>query len=418
MVLLGGSFAMGTPYVDQPHDDTEGGIASWLQAWLQHRHPGVQIEVINAGAAGQNARRVGEILDEVVALDPDLLVVASCNNEGNVPGALIQTQMSRLGGIRLLESLLGAAPPARSWYTPQDEDSEAIRAEFTGALARMAETAASHDIPLLMATLPVNLRYIGYFPGRIESDVPWTSAPACTQGIQHLDAGLAQPALPLLEECARLPADQQPPPIKQYLAIARLELGTEREQALADLRSELGECVSEGIGLYYAEAYDEAFTHLTTCEELTEGLKWAGLADLAAGSTGRPRRLLEQSVELTPRNRCRPSFNEEIRALAAARDGVTLVDLEAAAVEASPWGVPGSEMFLDYCHMTWEGYSTMALTVLDAIEAGGFGPPGTPSTRPLPPREVTAKQWDLLPTEYGNRPLYRDATTSQGPATP
>ncbi len=46
---------------------------------------------------------------------------------------------------------------------------------------------------------------------------------------------------------------------------------------------------------------------------------------------------------------------------------MTLVDLEAAARRAAPDGIPGSEQYIDYCHMNWRGYATMAAEFLRAL---------------------------------------------------
>jgi hypothetical protein len=93
-------------------------------------------------------------------------------------------------------------------------------------------------------------------------------------------------------------------------------------------------------------------------------------------------------VEVFPRNRCRPSYNDVLREIAAARPSTTLVDLDAAARAASPGGIPGPELFRDYCHMEWRGYLAMARTVLEVLEASPRGPGR--SAGPEPDWEVWA----------------------------
>ena len=82
-------------------------------------------------------------------------------------------------------------------------------------------------------------------------------------------------------------------------------------------------------------------------------------------------------------SRCRPSLNRLAREIAARHDHVHLVDLEAAAERASPRGVPGPELFIDSCHMTWRGYAVMAEEVRETLERTGVGPRWATSREPL-----------------------------------
>src|SRR5262249_25625052 len=98
MFVLGESFAMGTPYVDQNKPDRrEGGISSWLAADLQALWPGGTVEIINAAAGGQSSNRVRMIADEVVRLEPDAVLVAACNNEGILPPSRVDEWLHRDG---------------------------------------------------------------------------------------------------------------------------------------------------------------------------------------------------------------------------------------------------------------------------------------------------------------------------------
>ena len=72
--------------------------------------------------------------------------------------------------------------------------------------------------------------------------------------------------------------------------------------------------------------------------------------------------------------------------VAASSPGVTLVDLEAAASDASEGGIPGYDLFWDYCHMRWQGYAAMAHVVMNAMLEGDLLP--EEASGPLPPLEV------------------------------
>ena len=97
MFVLGGSFAMGTPYVngEEPQSGSEGGIASWLQGNLSARFP-ESIEIVNAAAGGQDSRRVLEIGRETLELQPDLLLIAMGNNEGNLGEDRVRANLSKV----------------------------------------------------------------------------------------------------------------------------------------------------------------------------------------------------------------------------------------------------------------------------------------------------------------------------------
>ncbi|MCP4867297.1 MAG: tetratricopeptide repeat protein [Proteobacteria bacterium] len=95
-------------------------------------------------------------------------------------------------------------------------------------------------------------------------------------------------------------------------------------------------CVQEGIDLYRSDRHEDAIDRLQSCDEIADALRWSGLSMVQLERFDEARAALEQSVELRPRNRCRPSFNRIIRETAAAHEGVHLVDLDAAARTALP----------------------------------------------------------------------------------
>ncbi|MCP4867296.1 MAG: hypothetical protein GY898_01080 [Proteobacteria bacterium] len=132
LFVTGGSFAMGTPYVDQvSRKQDEGGIATWLRRDLGPRAPG-PIEVINAAAGAQNSHRVSAIAEEVLNFDPDVVFVATCNNEGALPPGRVREQLHKLGGYRLLGRHLAPTPRPRSAATtpPRTRTRPRSRARF------------------------------------------------------------------------------------------------------------------------------------------------------------------------------------------------------------------------------------------------------------------------------------------------
>lgn len=388
LALVGGSFARGTPWTAR---FGAGGIESWLEAWLELA--ATPAAVWNRAEGGYNSDQVLAVTRDVLTREPDALFIATCNNEGAVPPADAVARLRDLGGYRLLRDLLVSDPPTRSWYTAQHPDVAAVRDRFRANLEAMLDAAADRGVPVLLATLPVNLRYVGYEPGHVVGHrfAGATSGP-CLDGIAAFEAGHPRAALPDLRACRALPPEQQPPPTAQYLALAMFQVGEDAGAAEELLAAERGAALAAGIRAFYAGRTDDALAAFERSEEVAEALKWTGLTHLAQGDSKSARPLLERSVELAPRNRCRPSFNRVIRDLAAERGGVTLVDLEGAAIAASPDGIPGDELFLDYCHMRWSGYAAMAAEVLAALERAGHVPA---VARPLPPAGALAREWGL-----------------------
>ncbi len=319
----GGSFAMGTPYVFQGHGaELPGGMTWWLRQELERRWPAVGIDVVNMAAGGQNSHRVRRIVEQATPLGADAWFVATCNNEGALPPHVLREQLRALGGYRLLAKYLRPAPDAaeRAYYTPQDPDSQQLARAFRDNIASIVQRSGDAGVPLLLATLPINLRWAG------------------RNGDQ------------------RITLDQEPEP-EQIPCIRR---------ARRDLE---------------AREYEDVLTGLATCDDVVEKLQLRGLALLGLSHYEEGIASLEQSIELLPRNRCRPSFNTIIREEAAKADHVTLVDLDRAARDPNlcDSGAPGEELFLDYCHMHHEGYRIMADVVLQAMLEAGVTPPGTPA---------------------------------------
>jgi tetratricopeptide (TPR) repeat protein len=315
LMLVGGSFAMGSPFVHQ-NEETEaaGSITSWLRASAHARFPGHPAEIINLGVGGQDSNRVRDVALKALRQQPDVLVVATCNNEGFLPPGVVSRHLRQLGGYRLLVKLLRpeAASEDRPMHTLQHPDTEAIRTAHRDNLTAIGDAAAAQGVQVLFATLPVNILYEGV--NRIHQ---------IGHAPQHDDA-----------------------------------------------------CVEAGRAHYTAGSFDEAVETLSACDDVPGALRWIGLSRAAQGRAEEARAALEQALELAPYNRCRPSMNDNIRAVAGhlPGDGAALVDLDARAIAESASGLPGADMFVDYCHMSREGYGVMADEIWRVLEREGWLP--------------------------------------------
>jgi tetratricopeptide (TPR) repeat protein len=105
-------------------------------------------------------------------------------------------------------------------------------------------------------------------------------------------------------------------------------------------------------------------------------------------------------VQLHPGTRTRPSFDAFVRE-AAKTEGVHLVDLAQMAEDNSPHGIPGSNLFVDYCHFKWTAYYLAAqelikqLLGLDLIHGAADEPLAPPTLEQI----IARKNWKLPPLE-------------------
>ena len=170
--------------------------------------------------------------------------------------------------------------------------------------------------------------------------------------------------------------------IKHWIGLALMKQGR-HEQGRRAIAKVWGGCLAQGVQLYFKKQYRRSIKQLKRCKKLGRALQWTGLALYKLGRIEEAKRYLQQTVELMPMGRCRPSLNHIIREVAAGHDHVHLVDLEAAAERASPGGIPGPELFVDNCHMSWAGYALMAEEVRAALNSAKVGPRWATNNKPL-----------------------------------
>ncbi|MCZ7587076.1 MAG: hypothetical protein M5R36_29095 [Deltaproteobacteria bacterium] len=109
-----------------------------------------------------------------------------------------------------------------------------------------------------------------------------------------------------------------------------------------------------------------------------------------------------------PLNRMRPSYNDFLRAYAN-DEKIVLIDLEHAAERAAEHGIPGDDLFFDFCHMNWPGYRKMSEEVVDVLirETIVEGRSPEPLPRPSTDEIIRARHWEILTDLGGEYPLYR-----------
>jgi len=323
IVLIGGSMAMGIPYTDHGAGDT----AKWMQALLEARFPSRLTTVINACIGGMTSLGVVETVELTASLQPDVVIVLSGNNEGYVPDPVNRT-VHRWVVYRALRKTLLAEP--EPWehpdFYPQDERVAQIDGMFRDNLTRVVELTRESDTPLVLSTLPTNMKWMGeVIPG---AGNPYTS--------------------------------REYPSMRPDTAI------------------------SEGLRLCAAGDHQGAVDAFYRSDEhYTAGLALGQcLEDM--GDHAAALETYRSLVETYPMGRVRPALNDIVREVGAASKDVVFTDLEAGFLALDDQGLPDPTMFLDNCHLTAVGNFWVAQHLIAAMIEHGLvaGAPDEPHTEP------------------------------------
>ena len=412
-ILLGGSFMMGDPYMKPgfvPDDSkSEGAIESWLRAGLETATGGEPWEVLNFAAPAQNSQRVKEIAKLALKHQPDLLIVGTGNNEGAMTPRGLNIALRRFAGFRLLWRVLQSRADADGdlpFYVPQVGQPEELLVQFEENLQAIVEAAGKTQTPVLLCRMPLNLRSEWdtetYDITQPPAPLNIATEPIWAELIRPLPPGeLEQEATSQLQAQAGGIADGDQGTYWTVRGIRELRLGQS-----ADGREHLGRfnepCAAQGIEHWLAGRTDAAIESFSDCTTIGRhsALHWLGGTLSERGEFDAARRAWTSEVEFNPTGRTRPSYNAVAAKLAAQEPHVFLADLHEKAMRVSPNQIPGSELYIDACHMNWNGYSHMAEALLEAIFEHGLGPEGAhfdPSA--LPDRDSLAESWGLPPLE-------------------
>jgi tetratricopeptide (TPR) repeat protein len=181
---LGGSASAGWP-----HPPTEI-HSEYPQRALERSHPDRRFEVINVSAHAYAAYRVRFIFDQVIDFDPDVVVLYSGNNEFLERRSYLR-DWPRLARVRALAAgsvlfhllrgaLVAAVFPENSLSAQRRERVQAgvlsklrretialradpdqferLKSHYASSVAAMLKGARRRGVPVVLATVPVNLR--------------------------------------------------------------------------------------------------------------------------------------------------------------------------------------------------------------------------------------------------------------------
>ena len=335
--VFGESAAFGDPQPDF-------GVPRLLQAMLSHRYPGARFEIVNAAMTGISSHTILPIARDCARADGDIWVLYMGNNEvvgpfgaGTVFGpqtprlsivrASLAIQTTRIGQLldRTVRKFRKAPAGKREW----------------GGMLMFLENRVPADDP----RMPIVYRH---FERNLE-DILQTGRRAGARIV------LSTVAVNL-KDCAPFGSAHRPAPG-------------------GDEHSEWRQIYERGLQAQEAGKHQEAILRFRQAEQLDDSaaelhFSW-GTAALALGDTAEARRQLALARDLdTLRFRCDRPLNEIIRRVASAREpeGIALADTESAFALQSPAGLPGSELFYEHVHLTFEGNYLLARTLAEQVD--------------------------------------------------
>jgi tetratricopeptide (TPR) repeat protein len=339
VAVFGGSATAGLGY------GPNAAFAHQLERMLRHALPERRVEVLNLGIVALASAQVKLLVEDACAhYDPDLLVVYSGNNEflelhaekyarrhaswgSGALGALARTNLFRLASALAERGEPQSASQAakQELRLTQDEIVREIRTtpeevtqvadQYEANLDAMAQSAASHHVPLLLVTVASNWKWRG------RSDLPegWVDA---------------------------------------LLGHAAPEGAAGWEAALGALDAKLAAAAA-------------------TDPERSEWLFRRGAALEALGRFAEARGDYRAAMNADPHlRRALDALNERVLRVGARR-GVPVLDAVDALAAVSPHGIVGFEIFYDYVHFTPAGATRLALAIARAFEREHWVPEGT-----------------------------------------
>ena len=328
---LGGSTTYGRPY------DDGTSYCGWLRAFLPAVDPSRQWEVINAGGVSYASYRIARLMEEIVDLEPDLVIVYPGHNEfleKRTYGKLLDTpefvrDVASVASRTRLYSLMSdftydqgdvlstevQAVLDRSVgpeeYRRDDEMRDAVLEHFRTSLERIAQLVQRAGAQMILITPASNVRDFSPFK--------------------------SEPGAALTEEEVR---DVKLRKLAAKAAISEGDPTTGAsltEQALSIDARDPELLFLHGKALHALGRIDEAHRFLVAARD----------EDIA------PLRALTPIVEIVAE---------------VSRDRDTgFVDFVHMLEEESSDGIPGSEMFLDHVHPTIERNRTLALALVDEM---------------------------------------------------
>jgi len=419
VVLVGGSQALGMGVAPPA---TFAGI---LEGLLDRAAGGRRVRLINLAGVGYGSAQLALTLERTLPfLDPDLVITVMGNNEyldvgfGKAPRLYAPLSVARrlerrFALLRLLRPERKLSEEATPPYAPGMVKASPIAGYVSDrlqrSLARMAKAAGEAGARFLVCSVPVNRRYSfareWFFAGDTgEQDRDFITARWA------LSYGVPNEAVRLMKK--RLAANEGDLPARLILGLALKQSG-KKEKALQTFKG-----LEEKLRLLAAgrDDFDRTYMLAMVLREL-EGPEacgrflrgWidsAGAGDshddfqlalrgnlfFACGDGPRAGEAFARSLAVDGRPlRADDEINHTLLVTAAAV-GAEGFDLARKVERASPMGIPGWEIFLDYCHFNVRGH-ILAAHLLAPRVAGLVGlPRGFPNAGEMLAAEKKARR--------------------------
>ena len=360
LFALGGSTTQGMPF-----DLQEQGFPERVRKLLEARHPDTTWRMINLGVGGLDSHEFPDQTRELAKLDGDGLLIYAGNNE--LVGALVH-QCSEpfrqglerwLNRVRLLR--LG-----RSWWRATHPDAQVLDAQ---TLQRHQTQCAREEVARILAEDQQRALRAGRPLSELdpEGEAPWTPRwPQRTDAFYLRVLSDFQRNMERVLELAEAEGMQvwlALPPLN-YLAAphypaASMDLPAEEREQLRRLLERAARLQEHGEGAQAAPLLEQALeldpSHAETCYRL-------GLLELEAGDQQRARSLLQRAADRDYEgNRISSDLTAVLRHVCQEHPAIHCVDLRAEFEQRSPAGVPRDDLFVDFCHPTFEaGVETIA----------------------------------------------------------
>ncbi len=358
LFVQGESSAAGFPYY------RGASFPQVLAARLRAAYPGRTVEVVNTGMAAIASFTLLDLADEIIAEQPDAVLVYTGHNEwyGALGAASTQT-LGRSGGLVRLYLRL------RDWRTVQllRDAIAAVRPRRAPPGGTSAGNAAGGGGTTLMQ------RMVGEEAVPLGGESYRAGLAQFEENMDLLLARYARAGVPVfVGTLASNERDQRP-----FVSVTAGG-APDPYDPVPDLR-----CIDAADSTGDAATLVGAFEQAAKADTASAFRAFVlGRARLAAGDSSGARDALRRARDLDALRFRAPTDANAVLRRVAARHGATVVESEARLETVAPAGSIGYETMLEHLHPTLDGYALIADAFFDALTGAGLP---APNPRPTPP---------------------------------
>jgi tetratricopeptide (TPR) repeat protein len=334
---LGGSTVRGRPYT------TDTAFSQWMQIELNARDPSRNYEVINCGGLSYASYRVNLMLDEILTYQPDLLVIATGQNEFLEDRTYSDVKESSAGILAWLGSLR-MVTVARSLFSDADVDQARRNSDKTlpGEVAVLLDEDS------------------GY--GSYHRDLKWQAD--VKEHFQHslrsMITRCREKEVPLALVAMGSNLRDCPPFKSEYAAGTSVSEQQEWERFFQQATKLPGDPESALILYLLAAEIDDQHAllhyHMARCHDLLGEYAEAKAAYRKA-----------KQLDICPL-RILDEMQVFVRQLASETD-TPLADVAKSLSAESPQGIAGNDVYMDHVHPTIGAHQLIARTIIEELVA-------------------------------------------------